>query len=118
MTRLIKTATTLLVVAMLNGCTADKNLGSLFETERQYRHALPNGSFETIQFKSNGQVYANMLVNGETVEANGRYQIRREHYVDVVLSRGPYRKIHFLKPVEGELRESKRGFRWKKAGDS
>ncbi|WP_345245606.1 hypothetical protein [Nibrella saemangeumensis] len=103
---------TSVILTILGGCTNDKNDYPPFTSERQYRHALYKGGYETIKFKPNGQVYAKMLVNGTEVEANGNYRIRKKHYIDVALASGPYRKIHFINPIEEELIESNRSFRW------
>jgi hypothetical protein len=106
--------TGVLLITILSACTKDKHAEAPFASELKFRHPLYKGGFETIKFKPNGQVYAEMLVNGEEVKANGSYKIKDKRRIEVALSTGPYQKIHFFKIADEIMVESSRTFEWMK----
>lgn len=94
----------------LSGCHR-KNPESTFDSNRQYRHGLFRGGYETIKFKSNGKVYAELLENGMTVKANGNYE-REKNQIKLALLTGPRRNISFWQLPSNELLDSDKNNRW------
>ncbi|WP_461073351.1 hypothetical protein [Spirosoma horti] len=95
----------------LSGCQR-KNPESTFDSDRQYRHALFKGGYETIMFKPNGSVFVKMLINGVDVIANGNYE--RGKFIKVKLPDGPQRNLVFLETPDKKLISFDTNHRWER----
>lgn len=93
----------------LAGCR-HKHPEATFDSNRQYRHALYRGGYETIKFKPDGSVFVKMLVNGVDVIANGEYE--RDKVITVKLPTGPKRSLVFIETPDRKLLSFDTNHRW------
>lgn len=89
-----------------------KNPESTFDSDRQYRHHLFTGGYETIMFKPNGSVFVKMLVNGVDVIANGTYE--RNKLITVKLPTGSMSSMVFIEIPDKKLLSFDTNHRWEK----
>ncbi|RYE15725.1 MAG: hypothetical protein EOP45_18245 [Sphingobacteriaceae bacterium] len=100
----------LVSLCFLSSCHSSEK-GTSFHSQKQYRHRLFKGGYETIRFKPDGKVYVELLENGTTVKANGDYQ-RDKSQIKLTLLTGPRRNISFWQLPSNELLDSDKNNRW------